>query len=239
MRVGALVPHAPVLVPLLESAETAAAGAELRTALRKIDLHDVDLIVIVSPHGSRTGVYRSPRGDLRDFGVPGVHEERHTDPRVAADLAHAWGAPLLDAPADHGIVVPLALGFVPDVAVVAATFAESEPDTAAAERFAAAVAAIASTRPIALLASANTSAALSPRAPLTERPEALAVEAELLAGIAEDCSAARELAPAMTTAGGSCAAGPLTVLGTLFAGHRAEVLAHEAPLGVGYLVAAV
>jgi hypothetical protein len=39
--------------------------------------------------------------------------------------------------------------------------------------------------------------------------------------------------------GGSCGAGPLMAVGTLFSGRRADVLAYERPSGVGHLVATV
>ncbi len=88
-----------------------------------------------------------------------------------------------------------------------------------------------------VVASVNTGAGVTARAPLGELPEGLELERELVAGLARDAATLVDGGAALAALGGSCAGGPLTVLGRLFAGLRGRVLAHEWPYGVGYLVA--
>jgi hypothetical protein len=197
----------------------------------------VDVVVIVSPHGEATGVHATVNGSLRPLGVPGVAVERLADGLAVRALARAWGRPLLDGGIDHGLVVPLALLDDDDRPVVAVALGESDDPIAQARSLSSALAEVFGDRSIAVLASANTSIALSARAPLTERAEARAVESRLLARLQRDARAAADLAPAVARDGGSCGAGPLTIFGELCAGEPVEVLAYEVPVGVGYLVA--
>jgi hypothetical protein len=181
--------------------------------------------VLVTPHGPRPGVYAANDGSLASFGLTTSTVE--TGPaQQAGELADSWGAELLREPLDHGAVVPLLLCHLgPEVTCVSLP----EPDPAVAE----AVTDVFGDE-VTVIASANGSAGLGPRAPLTEMNGARAAEDELLDAIATDAAliltAARDLP-------GSCAAGPLSVIAELFAGTKGEVLAHEEPVGVGYTVA--
>ena len=92
-----------------------------------------------------------------------------------------------------------------------------------------------SDRRLAFVASCNTGAGLSPRAPLTEVSWAVELE-ERLAGDLERGALFRDLAIEVGCAG-SCAAGTLAAFAAAFGGSQNQVRAHDAPFGVGYLVA--
>jgi hypothetical protein len=76
-----------------------------------------------------------------------------------------------------------------------------------------------------------------PRAPLTHLGGAKDADRRLQELLTADVGALSSRALGIAQQGGSCAAGPLTVLGRLLDEYRMTVLAHEAPVGVGYLVA--
>ena len=240
MIAGALVPHAPALLPPLSGGAPEAA-ARVRGAVEDLSWSAVSALVVLSPHGAETGIYRAAEGSLAGFGVTGMTASFGGDGRVAGALARAWGRPLLDAPLDYGALVPLML-LRPDVPVIAAALGESaRRDGTLAEVAADAVAfvdAVDEAVPGAgLVASCNTGAGLSPRAPLTEVPDAIALETKLLEGLASDASVARELAVDVGAAG-SCATGPLAAFGRAFGGSAARVVGYECPFGVGYPVVA-
>ncbi|MBW3594273.1 MAG: hypothetical protein KY391_01750 [Actinobacteria bacterium] len=176
----------------------------------------MDSIVILTPHAPRAGVYRNASGDLRAFGVPGIEVENETDDELVA----AVDLPAIDRAADHGVVVPLLLRDW-GVPVVAIGVADGQRLALDIERR------------IGVLASANLSAGLSARAPLTEISGARECEERFIASLT------REIGSESVDLPGTCAAGVLTCFGEMFAGRRARVLAHEAPVGVGYLVAEV
>jgi hypothetical protein len=214
-----------------------------------LGLDDCDALVIVSPHGRATGVYSRVSGSLDGFGVRNRSVGPPTDAGVAEELANAWDRPLLEPPVDHGIVGALLLSrWSAAPALVAAAFATvTGPDAPGqfdaaievAEGFADAVSRVSAGRRIGFVASAHTSAALNPAAPLLDRPEGHELEERVLAALREDSAALTGIEPDLWRAAGACGAGPLTAFGRLFAGRRAEVLAYEAPAGVGYLVAQV
>ncbi|MFN2489897.1 MAG: hypothetical protein ABR529_09210 [Actinomycetota bacterium] len=239
-RDGALVPHAPLLLPELASDEVRGAAERVRGAMLALPFESADVVVILSPHGTTTGVYADVVGSLDDFGVPGIHLRRRPERALSEALATAWGAPMLDHAVDHGIVVPLSMDRRSSAGVVAATLAEdAEPESTAAHArsFADALRSLAPERRLLFLASANTAAALTPRAPLTERREAGEAEQRLTAGITRDAGFAEAVALEHARLAGACGAGPLIAFGRLCRGGRAEILAHECPVGVGYLVA--
>lgn len=236
---GAIVPHAPVLLPAVSPGH-AAATESVRSALGSLSFDEVDAIVLVTPHGPTTGVYEDVKGTLDGFGVVGVSLECATDPVLRDELAAAWGVPLIAEPIDHGALVPIVL-LSPRVPVVVASVAESlaAEDAARAGKDLAAVlpSALSGTRRVGLIASANTSAGIGPRAPLPDLPGAVPLERSVALACETDVAGLADLAPEIMTTAGSCGAGPLTAFGRVFAGQKAEVLVHEHPFGVGYLVA--
>lgn len=240
---AAVVPHAPVLIERVAGTR-AGAASKLRAALDALAANGApQRMVVVSPHASQACVYARAAGSLDDFGVRGVDACASDDEDMAALLAASWPVPLLEAPADHGIVVPLAL-LRPTARVAAAGLPECTGPgagqvTAALDAARALAAALATIEPRpALFFSAHTSAALTAAAPLAERDAGKALHERIVAALREDVGALASIPASWWEEGGSCGAGPLTALGLLFRGP-AEVLADEAPFGVGYVVAAL
>lgn len=241
---GALVPHAPLLLPELSSGETSRASAAIRRSIAALDLDGIEVIVIASPHGRVTGVYADVRGSLGQFGHPNILVARESDPGVAARLADAWGKPLLEEGADHGVLVPASL-LASDVPIIAVAFAEvvdrsaetAESVELEVEGLIETLSNVADTRSIMFVASANDSAGLTPRAPLTEVTGATELREKFLAAMREDIGKIDSLARRMWADTGSCGFAPLLCFARLFAGRAAEVLAAEQPVGVGYTVA--
>jgi len=241
---GAVLPHAPVLLPEISGERAARVTHTLRVAARSIEFDDADVVVLLSPHGPASGVYGKVRGSLEAFGLPGVATDRATDPALLSRLARAWGRPVLPGPVDHGVVVPLALGSFSGPVIAAAVAEATGPagphgDGAAAQggAFAEALSELAQGCGVAFVASANTSAGLTQAAPLSELEGAKAAEKRLLRALAQGGDSVGEAALRAQRDGGSCAAGPLAAFGALFEGVPAEVHAYGHPFGVGYLVA--
>jgi hypothetical protein len=229
-----VAPHAPLLLPEVAGPANAARTEAVAAAVASIDLADADVVVVVSPHGRTTGVYARALGDLGAFGPRGIDVSRATDAGFAAALAEAWRRPVLDEPADHGIVVPLRL--LPAAApVVAVAFEEGAP-AGLARDLASALETVAGDRTVAFVASANLSAGLRERAPVPSLDGAAAVDDRVLRALQLDPGALTEQGGELARAG-SCAAAPLAAFGTLFAGRTCEVLAYDHPFGVGYPVA--
>lgn len=213
-----MVPHAPLLLPEVGGDR----GAAVTAAVASLDFPGAEVVVLASPHGDRTGVYRLPSGDLDAFGPRGITAD--AEPGPAEELARAWGRPVVEDKVDHGIVVPLRL-LAPSVPVIAVAFAEGgENDDGLAY-------AIASLGPVvAFVASANLSPGLDERSPLPSLKGPAEADAAVLAAL-------REAPESVVAPPASCAAPTLAAFGSLFAGRPCEVLAYEHPWGVGYAVA--
>lgn len=232
---AAVVPHAPLLLPHVSGPAVSGRAQATRDALVSLSLPEAELLVLLSPHGPATGVYRRAAGSLAPFGAPWVAFDGGPAPD-AEELARRWGRPVVEGPVDHGVTVPL-LSIGPDrPSVLACCLAESlSPEDARREgaRFADALAPFAAGRSVWFLASAHVSAALTPEAPLTLRPEGVALEEAVLAALGE--GGPLPDADAWLGAGG-CGAGPLAAFRELCGGRGAKVLCNEHPFGVGYLV---
>ena len=171
----------------------------------------------------------------------GIRATHPTVDGIVSDLSSAWDRPILEGPVDHGVLVPL-LSLCPAAPVVAATLRETasfdrgavEASVAEGRAFIDAASRL-SDRRLAFVASCNTGAGLSPRAPLTEVRRAVELE-ERLVGDLERGALSRDLAIEVGCAG-SCAAGTLAAFAAAFGESRIQVRAHDAPFGVGYLVA--
>ena len=223
-----MVPHAPLLLPEVARAN-AAATSIVRAAVGTLVFEGP--VVIASPHGRRAGVYKRVSGDLDAFGPHDVSASAPPDEDFARDLAEAWRMPLLDEPADHGIVVPLRL--LPAApAVVAVAF----KDEGAGDGAALARALLSVGRSFSFVASANLSAGLTERAPVPSIEGAAEADVAALSALRDSPEALAGLGPDLTAAG-SCGAPVLAAFGTLFAGRSGDVLAYEHPFGVGYAVA--
>lgn len=223
-----MVPHAPLLLPELGGSR----GGPIVDAVGAIDLSGVDAVVVASPHGRATGVYRAPEGNLDAFGPRGLDASADPDDAFAEELAAAWARPVLEDPADHGVVVPLRLLATP-APVVAVAFEEGiAPDQGTAL----ARAITSAGRDVAFVASANLSAGLNDRSPLPSLPGAGETDAAVLESLQNDPAKLLDQVHSLERAG-SCAAPVLAAFGALFAGRPCEVLVYGAPFGVGYPVA--
>jgi hypothetical protein len=240
---GAVVPHAPVLIESIQPHLDA--GRWLRKAIAEMDLEGVDTVIVVSPHGASAGVYAEPNGSLGGFGIStGVSTNRRGDADLGRALAEAWRSSLLEGPADFGVVVPLVLGLGGELPVVGVTLPEitgpqgasaGEAISAAAE-LAHALESVAGLRDFAVVASAHSSAGLSPRAPLTEISGAANVDARLQDALTHDPAGVIELIDDLHSVGDACGVAPLAALTPLLSGWRNRSLRIESPFGVGYIV---
>lgn len=243
---GALVPHAPVLLPEVVGYAVAAETDQIRAALASLSFDDADLVVVLSPHARATGVYDAVVGNLDDFGVPGIKLQRPSDADAGRTLAEMWAKPVQHEPVDHGALIPLktlATGATPVVVagVGSADEGATSPDEAIADglSFGAAIERLSHEVTLCLVVSAHTSCALTPRAPLTERSEAKPVEADVVRALGADPSALGDSLRDLWRLGGSCSPGTLAAYGRVFAARRSDVLAYTYPFGVGYVVARV
>lgn len=235
---AAIAPHAPLLA--LDSAP-AEGVTQVRSGMQRLERaldNAVGTCVVLSPHGPATGIYRRASGSLRGFGVPDERGHGLVDAELVGELASRLGWPILDGDVDHGVHVPITQLHRSPRLVVGACLNEGLGDDAvtdAAVDLARALHAV--DRPVAFVASAHTSSALSPRAPLGHRPEAEAAERRFLTAlrVGDDV---RGAARSLLRDGASCGAAPLVAFAELLPeGTRSEILACEHPFGVGYLVA--
>ena len=231
---GAILPHAPLLTRLAEAPEWDPA-ARIARAVRGVRFN-APALVVLSSHGSATGVYARGIASLHGFGLDEPRFNAPVNHVLAVEVANAWGERLLDDELDHGVVVPLALVDARAMTVAATLAEDTDPASAIAKgrAFAAAVRAIRA--PVAFVASANTGAALSARAPLGLRDDAVEADRRLLEWLRTGEDDGDEVLEAVAEAGGSCGVGPLAAFAALFPG-KASVDAYESPFGVGYLVA--
>lgn len=220
---GALVPHAPLLLP-----EVASHPDELRDiwdAFNRLRIPDDGPLIVLTPHADATGVYARNEGSLAGFGVPGVSATVPSEPIEHLSL------PTIDEPLDHGALVPLVLlGMKRPVTVVGLS------GSADISKVVEQVRTLATDRDVFLLVSAHTSARLTERAPLPYSFDAMRLDSRLVGEIEEDCVALQDAAQEMESVGGSCSRPTLQAFGELFAGAEGSVLAYGFPFGVGYLV---
>ncbi|HVL64908.1 MAG TPA: hypothetical protein VM573_07040 [Actinomycetota bacterium] len=224
---GRVVPHAPVLVP----------GMSQDPAIPRVmpvEAGEATVAVVISPHGATTGVYREAFGSFDRFGARGFERAAPSVSEAASSLAEGWGAPLLEGPLDHGCLVPL--WWLPSrLPVIACSLADASP--LQAQALASALAVL--DERLLVVASAHLSAALSDAAPLTAIPGAPEFDREVLDALEGDPADLLRIDVAHGTAVGACGLPPLYVLAHLFRGGRGEVLAYDAPFGVGYVQARV
>ncbi|MGH2773815.1 MAG: hypothetical protein ACRDJT_00085 [Actinomycetota bacterium] len=239
---GAVVPHALVLLEAIQPSLDE--GRRVRKAVSELDFSEAEVVVIVSAHGPRSGVYERVEGSLHGFGIEGLEVVRDTDAELVRSLVDAWGHAPVTGPVDFGVVVPLLLGVGDGLPVVAVTL----PQTAGPKRAAMPVAldaartlsealrTVADGRDVAVVASAHASAGLTSRAPLTKVPGATDVDRELVEVLEEDPGLVEGLLARLHGTGDACGVGPLAVIARLFGGWKSEGITYEAPYGVGYLV---
>ena len=238
------MPHAPVL--LADVQPSFDEGRRIRKAVDELDLAGADALVLVSAHGENAGVYEHPEGSLSGFGIDGLEvRERPTDDGLASALADAWARDRIDGPADFGVVVPMLLGLGGGPPVVAVTLPETTGPRAtelaealsAAWSLSGALQKVAGELDVAVVASAHAGAGLTSRGPLAELPGAAELDREVVAALEEDPAHVEGLLHRLHETGRACGVAPLGVIAWLFGGWRCRDVTHEAPFGVGYLVA--
>jgi hypothetical protein len=233
-----VVPHAPVLVPGLSARRVDGEPTA------KIAPGEVETIILCSPHGASTGVYRRASGSLNGFGASGFDRSAVADEELAEKVAASWGRPLLDGPADHGVVVPL-WWLDAGIPVLACTFAEvTGPDSTAADLSATRRAAgdLAEAlvdgdrrRAVAFVASAHLSAGLDPAAPLAELPGARDFDHAVVAALRNEPRRLLDLPLESWREAGACGLGPLLTLALLCGIDAGGEVHYSAPFGVGYV----
>lgn len=242
---GAIVPHAPLLLPGVNATFS---SSELLRSLSHVRERRADVVILISPHGTRSGVYARATGSLDPMGIPGHRAEAPLEPELVGELAFEWGEPRIDAPFDHGIVVPLLLDALPPrTPVVACALEESTgPGKSfsgtrgrAAASLAATIAGFAQRRKVAVIASAHTAAGLAPHGPLGLAPGAEALDRRVLDAIETDLGGLLQIDEPSWEHGDPCGHSALLVLAHLFQDHPGMVHAYDASQGVGYLVATV
>lgn len=218
---GALVPHAPLLLP--QVTPTAEGLSDIWDALTRVQIPEDAVVIVLSPHAP-PGIYAENDGSLADFGIPSV-----TGRFARADVD--LGAGVLDAPLDHGALVPLLILDVQKPVVVVGLEGVSDmSDMSDALRK------HGSERELFIICSAHTSVRLTERAPLPYSFDAVRLESRFITDIESDCKAAADLADEMWTVGDSCSRTTLSAFGKLFAGAEGRVLAYGSAFGVGYPV---
>lgn len=237
------MPHAPLLLKAV-AGESDPCCASRDAACQLLAENSGSTFVVISPHADRTGVYASSSGDLSGFGARHMSVSARTY-QGTSELAGGWGQPLLEDPLDHGSLLPIAIA-PPGSTFVCCGIAESAAGESAVElgrSLAQAVLSVGWAGNVTFLASAHSAASLTPRAPLTERPEGAQFDAELLRLLTSDpagLARADAIASELWSQGGSCSQASLAALGEmarLCDVHSFEVLSHESPVGVGMLVA--
>lgn len=200
-------------------------------------------VVIITPHGREVGIYRAAFGDLSEVGLPDARVALENNARLSRELADAWGTPFLEGPLDHGAVIPsLLLSGLRRVVVCAlgewTAHDGGDPSHAMeqGEALGAALAEIGSREDLSVVVSGHTSAAITARAPLTERPEGREVDRAVIEALGSSPRRLAEIPVEMWELAGSCGAGPFRAL-TRLRDEPLEVLHHSAPFGVGYAIA--
>lgn len=233
-RIGAILPHAPLLLLDETPAREQPAVERVRAASRALADELSGTLMVLSPHARETGVYLSTRGGLRDFGLPRADASFEIDVETSARIGSGWRRPMLSDPLDHGVTVPLGLLSWRGPVVAIGIAEGDEPDLTAA---ASSLAEVLASHDATVIASVNGGAGVTPRAPLTEVPGGLALEEDVRRALGRDLADLEDVAPRLAGAGGSCALAPLLVLSRLFPGVSMDVRSYEWPFGVSYPVA--
>lgn len=254
---AAFLPHTPLL--------TETVGKEHRKKLKKtvaavqkladgLAASRPDTLVIISAHPTRhadafsINVHDPYRTDLSRFGDMGAERAFRPDLRLIDAIQRPLrrqGVPVTldtDHALDHGASVPLLLlaERLPNIRVVPVTYAGL--DAKAHVEFGRALKEVLAASPsrIAVVASGDLSHALTPASPEGERPEGKVFDAAAKHAV-ETCGLSQLLAmdPVQVEAAAECAYRPLLILLTLLEKTAAEpeLLAYEAPFGVGLLTA--
>lgn len=266
--IGGICPHPPIMVPEVgrgRDVEVARSQQAMLELGRRVASSGAEVIVMISPHApvfrGAVALNASPRlyGDLGQFGASGVKFNLDNDLRLLGELKDELekiGFPVVeisegsgrrygvDVELDHGLMVPLyflrrsganlpllpvSMGIMP----YRQLYLFGVAVRAASRRLG---------RKVALLASGDLSHRLTPDAPAGYDPlgETFEREMERLVRTA-DVEAMINLDVELVERVGECGLRPIIMMMGAFDGLsvEAEVLSHEWPFGVGYLVASL
>ena len=252
-----IVPHPPIMVPevgrdaISEVRNSIAAMAELTG---RVIASGAESVIVISPHAPLSPdsfvAYssKSLRGDFANFRAAGTTIEFALDEQLLSALENAARdngfeiLPLKDYELDHGTAVPLYFldrnGWQGKVVALGYSFLGSEAHLKFGECIRDAVDSL--NRPVAFLASGDLSHRLKPDAPAGYDPSAHLFDEQVIAALNRDKPRdISEIDPDLRRLAGEC--GYRSMLVALGLGKTlpsaCEVLAYEAPFGVGYLVA--
>lgn len=253
---GALMPHAPVLVPEVgrDAAEVVRATVSaMREAGRRLAASAADTLVLVTPHGpvqrDAACLYRGRRlaGDFGAFRAPEVRLEVETDDGFdealleAADRAGLRLLTINPRHLDHGSLVPLY--FLAQVGSLLPAVILTPPwETATGFQVGRLIARVARrlSRRLAVVASGDLSHRLTPDAPAGYSPDGATFDARLVDTLRTgDEAGILHFPPALAERAGQDVLPSLAVLLGALRRFRTvtEVLSYEGPFGVGYAVA--
>lgn len=245
-----------------EVASTKEAMLELGRLVRE---SGAETLVMITPHGTvfadaiALNAARTLKGDLAQFGAPGVRMEIPNDLELVREIKAAAGKAgimvvqvdnemaarhELDTGLDHGIVAPLyfiraagaelplvhvSMGMLPLSQLY--SFGKAVRDAAAGLN-----------RRTAVVASGDLSHRLTPDAPAGYDPAGQEFDRRLVELVREmNVEGIHELDPALVERAGECGLRPIVMMLGALDGVtvRSRVLSYEGPFGVGYMVAAL
>ncbi len=256
IAVAGFMPHSPLLVESV--------GKGHRTKLKKtvaaikklagdFAAAKLDTIVVISSHPTRhadafsINLHDPYRTDLSRFGDLGAERTFRPDMALIDATQRALrrqGLPLTldtDHALDHGATVPLLLltDMRAPVKIMPITYSGLEPKEHAAFGEALRDVLASYKGRVGVIGSGDLSHALTKKSPLGERPEGKAFDQAVCDAVGSmGLSPLLSLEPSFVERAGECAYLPLlVVMGLLGRYADAELLAYEAPFGVGFLTA--
>lgn len=254
---AAFMPHTPLLLESVGKANrkklkrTVPAVAKLAKALAAAR---PDTIVIFSSHTTQhaeafsINLHEPYRADLSKFGDLGTERAFAPDLQLVDTIQRALrrqGLPVTldtDHSLDHGSAVPLLslTGPTQHIRVVPITYTSLSPKDHAAFGRALKEMIVASPKRIAVVASGDLSHALDKKSPVPARPEGKLFDDAMVEAVSNaSLSQLLALDPDLVLHASECAYRPLLMLLGLLAETTVypQLLAYEAPFGVGYLTA--
>lgn len=265
---GGICPHPPIMVPEVGRGRDGDVGETKRAMLelgRRVAASGAQTLVMITPHGTvfadGIGISTFPKlkGDLGQFGAPGVRFELASDLDLVREIKAEAGAKgimvvgidnemaarhELPAVLDHGVTAPLyfireagvnlplvhvSMGMLPYSKLYA--FGVAVRDAAARLG-----------RKVAVLASGDLSHRLTRDAPAGYDPSGEEFDRRLVELVgAMDVEGILQMDPGLVERAGECGLRPIIMMLGALDGRsvRSEVLSYQGPFGVGYLVAAL
>lgn len=257
IRMAALAPHPPIVVPEIGGKDSAPARSTqegLKELGRRVAAVDPGLLVMITPHGhidrEAVGVLyaRSLRGDFSNFGRPDVAFEWPSDLEFAGRLLQAaktrgrklvrwqdWKAEL-----DHGLMVPLyylkRAGLTCPLVALTMSFAPYRELYEFGHMLADVCRDV---QRVVLVASGDLSHRLTRGAPAGYDPKGKEFDAKVVDALSRaDADALLNIDELLVERAGECGLRPIIMMLGAIAGVkvRPEVISYEGPFGVGYAV---